>query len=742
MPAQQAGENVLLPNPAALAPGMDPSQGRVGIDVTVRDAQGRVVTGLTQTDFKLLDEGQPMPLVTFAASSATAAAPGDPPVSVILVLDDPDLLPANRPEAQSDLEKFLRANNGRLAQTVTVYRVTADKLYTTVPSMDGNALADQVASGMNMRTVWKHERTAIVRGPTSEAEIMVLPGSDPTLPHYVVVPPRETIALKALGAITVEQRRIPGRKLLFWIGPGWRVDLIPDVVKSAEPMEKIFRAMTEFSTRLREARIELSVANRWLGREAGKSLLTQGEIDRYVAEGHIEGLNPYYNLALQVLAIRSGGEVLTTDDDLIATAQPERNNIPRLIVEHIAEASNYYRLTFDPPRTEAVDEYHRLNVELARAGLTAQTVTGYYDEPVFYDQPTPATDQVTVAQLEQMLAAKHSDRELADELGGLELTERFSTPRLEAWLKRMPGSRSRQALTEVADASVFLPPPPDEVLSLPVPDLAARRAMLTRVADYLAREVPRLPNFYADRTAVQFGEPRPEQGQTWKTAQPDRKLYNERTTTDHIYFEEGKETTDRQKLKVKEGTQQDRLETTGTFGPILVLVLKAAASPGGMLTWSRWEKGSAGPAAVFNYVSSPNMRDYEVGFCCLAVDEVNIPFRRRVTFRGEIAIDPPTGHILRLTVKADLEPRLPLKNSSIMVEYGPVVMGGQTYFCPLRSVSISRARLVWEIEEWDMRFKIYGPFKTILNDVTFSGYHLFRAQTTILPGFVPVPQSQ
>ena len=352
MPAQQAGENVLLPNPAALGPGMDPSQGRVGIDVTVTDAQGRVVTGLTQTDFKLLDEGQPMPLVTFAASSATAAAPGDPPVSVILVLDDPDLLPANRPEAQSDLEKFLRANGGRLAQPVTVYRVTADKLYATVPSLDGNALADQIASGMNMRTVWKPERTAIVRGPTSEAEIMVLPGSDPTLPHYVVVPPRETIALKALGAITVEQRRIPGRKLLFWIGPGWRVDLIPDVVKSAEPMEKIFRAMTEFSTRLREARIELSVANRWLGREAGRSLLTQSEIDRYVAEGHIEGLNPYYNLALQVLAIRSGGEVLTTNDDLIATAQPDRNNIPRLIAEHIAEASNYYRLTFDPPRTE------------------------------------------------------------------------------------------------------------------------------------------------------------------------------------------------------------------------------------------------------------------------------------------------------------------------------------------------------------------------------------------------------
>lgn len=737
--AQQASGNDLPPGPYAL---VDPGQGRIGIDVAVTDAQGHAVTGLTQADFKFLDEGQPMPLVGFTASGATSPGDGDPPVSVVVALDDADLLPANRLEAQSDLEKFLRANGGRLAQPVTVYRVTAAKLYASNQfSSDGNLLADQIASGMNMRAVWKPEPTAILRGPANEAEIMAPSGSDPSLPHYVVTPERETIALKALGAIAVEQRRIPGRKLLFWIGPGWRVDLKAEG-GSEKARTVIFNSMTEFSTRLREARIELSVANRWLGREAGRSLLSQNEIDRHVGEARVEGLEPCYNLALQVLAIRSGGELLTTSDDLIAAAKPDRNDIPRLIAEHIAQASHYYRLSFDPPRTVAVDEYHRLHIELARPRLTAHTVTGYYDEPVFYDQPMPATDRMTVAQLEQLLAAKQSDRELADELAELESTERFSTPRLEAWLKRMPGGRSRQALTEVADASVFMAPPLDEVLSLPKPGQAARRAMLSRAADYLAREVPRLPNFYAERTTVQFGEAPPKAGQTWKTAQPDRKLYHELTTTDHIYFEDGKETTDRQKRKATHDSQRDLLETSGTFGPILVLVLKAAASPGGTLTWSRWEKRPSGPASVFDYVSSPNMRNYEVGFCCLAIDQVNIPFERRVTFRGEIAIDPPTGHILRLTVNADLEPRLPLKNSAIMVEYGPVAMGGETYFCPLRSVSTSRQRRVWEIEEWGMRFKLYGAFKTIVNDVTFGSYHLFRSQTTILPGFVPVPQSQ
>ena len=742
IPAQQAGGNVLSANPAAFGPGMDPSQGFIGIDVAVTDAQGNAVTGLKQADFKLLDEGQPMPLVSFAASGATSPAPGDSPVTVILVLDDADLLPANRPEAQSDVESFMRANSGRLAQPVTVYRVTGDKLYGAGPSRDGNALADQIASGTTMRAVWKPVQTAITRGPTDEVEISALKSSDPSLPRTEIVPEREPIAIRALGAIAVEQRRLPGRKLLFWIGPGWRVDLIPDVVKSEVPLEKIFRSMTEFSTRLREARIELSVANRWLGREAGRSMLTQSQVSRFAANARVEGLEPYYNLALQVLAIRTGGQVLTTNDDLAATVHSDRNNIPRLIGEHIAEAGNYYCLTFDPPPTGTVDEYHRLNVELARPGLTAHIATGYYDQPVFYDQPMPATEQATVAQLEQMLARKQSDRAMATELAGLEMSERISTPRLESWLERMPGSRSRQALTAVADASALLPPPAAEVLSLAPPDMAARQAMLSRVADFLAQHVPRLPNFYAERTTVQYGEPPPQMDQTWKTAQPDRKLYFERSATEHIFFEGGKEAVDRQKLKVKQSPQKDLLETTGTFGSILVLALKAAAAPGGMLTWSHWENGAAGPLAVFDYVSAPDMRNYEVGFCCLAVDQGMYSFRRLATFRGELAIDPPTGHILRLTVKADLQPRLPLEASAIMVEYGPVAMGSQTYFCPLRSISISRQRRLWELDEWGMKFKIYGPFKTVLNDVTFDRYHLFRSQTTILPGFVPVPQTQ
>ena len=79
-------------------------------------------------------------------------------------------------------------------------------------------------------------------------------------------------------------------------------------------------------------------------------------------------------------------------------------------------------------------------------------------------------------------------------------------------------------------------------------------------------------------------------------------------------------------------------------------------------------------------------------------------------------------------------------SSAIMVEYGPVVIGEKTYICPIRSVSISRWRGVTILTEWAQTFGVYGRFKTMLNDMTFSKYHIFRAQSRVLPDYAPVPK--
>jgi hypothetical protein len=104
-------------------------------------------------------------------------------------------------------------------------------------------------------------------------------------------------------------------------------------------------------------------------------------------------------------------------------------------------------------------------------------------------------------------------------------------------------------------------------------------------------------------------------------------------------------------------------------------------------------------------------------------------------------IDPATGAVLRLTIEADLSQGLPLVRSDMLVDYGPVELGGKTYVCPVRSLAVWRSRTVsiLALTDWDVRFRTYGPFSTMLNDMAFDNYHLFRAETRML---TDVPTSE
>jgi hypothetical protein len=110
-------------------------------------------------------------------------------------------------------------------------------------------------------------------------------------------------------------------------------------------------------------------------------------------------------MQLEVLAIQSGGRVMGPGFD-----------IPGMIQRCIEGADDFYRLTFGPPRTSTVDEYHDF-VEVDRPDVRVRTNTGYYDEPVFYDQP-PVLKPIALAELEEVLtkARGRHDEDLAHQL--------------------------------------------------------------------------------------------------------------------------------------------------------------------------------------------------------------------------------------------------------------------------------------------------------------------------------------
>ena len=679
------------------------ARGLISLDVVVTDDSGKTIRGLGPEDFALLDNGQPQTIISLQGFDGISSQP-DPPVRVILLIDTVkmpfDLAALEREE----VERFLRRNGGHLGQPVSIFGLSDTGFWTLAqPSGDGNALAAEIASD---KLAFIRRRQLLGNGT---GEFVDSANEDPA----------GLQALKALGDIATAERRKPGKKLLLWIGPGWNIGSAIDFEskKTRDPKQDTFNTIYWFSTLLREARI--SLFNFTVGQSDPVS-----RPDLYMR--FLNGVESAQqasikNLDRKVLAVQSGGRVLGPGNDLVSQ-----------IDDCIQEGSAFYTLSFDPPPADHPAEYHSLHVKIGQPSLTARTNTGYYDQPFYSDQPNLTARRITVEQLDHVLAAAshESDAELARQLSDLVLTERLSSTKLSSWTASLRGKKTRQALVALADVSAFLDPPAAEIPREAPPDLTAQRVIVSRAVDYLNNMIPKLPNFYATRTTVRYEET--PQYIDASTPIAYRPLNVSASSKETVLYSNGKEVVDTsvdkgKKRKVKGGY----LLTYGVFGPLLGAVTDAIA---GGLSWSRWELDAGAPHAVFHYEIPAQKSRYQVAACCLPDGDGTGAFETTAGYHGEIAIDPASGAILRLELVAEMQSTTPLIQSDIMIEYGPVEIGGKTYICPVKSVSISRARSVTVLTEWDESFRTYGPFATMLNDATFGDYHIFRAESHVLTG--------
>ncbi|HLJ79037.1 MAG TPA: hypothetical protein VKT75_16570, partial [Acidobacteriaceae bacterium] len=379
-----------------------------------------------------------------------------------------------------------------------------------------------------------------------------------------------------------------------------------------------------------------------------------------------------------------------------------------------------------------------LQVRLALPGLTAYTTTGYYDQPYYTDRPEASVQRLTVEELRQMLESDRgkSDSDLARRLQEVSLTERLSSSMLAQWTAQLPGKKSREALTVLADLSAFLDPPRAEVIADPPPDRGTQQQMIARATDYLTHTVRRLPDFYARRAAALYVNtpPRYEGSIQMSPAEPVHLINHSNGT---VLYRDGAEVVDAKRHT--QSRESGSLSTYGTFGPVLTALLDELAHPN--LAWSRWESDSGGRRAVFRFTVPVSQSHYEIAACCLPDGDGATMFARRVGYDGEVALDPETGAILRLRISAELTGIVPLNRSEIVVSYGAVSIGDRTYICPVHSVSFMHSRNVDTWQLWDEGFRTWGPWMSMLNDFSFTGYHIFRAKVRMLNGYTSVPGS-
>jgi hypothetical protein len=169
-------------------------------------------------------------------------------------------------------------------------------------------------------------------------------------------------SLNQLTQLTAYEANQPGRKVAFFISPGWPMLAWAGVEASEKQRKWAFNAIMGFTNSLREADMTLySLDPFQLGRT--DPFYYQTFLKPVTNQNKAE----YGDLGLQVLAAHSGGLVEVTGMDILG----ELNTAMR-------DASACYRLTFEAPPADRRNEYHELRLQVDKPGAQVRTTAGYY----------------------------------------------------------------------------------------------------------------------------------------------------------------------------------------------------------------------------------------------------------------------------------------------------------------------------------------------------------------------------
>jgi VWFA-related protein len=325
----------------AQSPLTSPATGRISLDVVVTPKSGPPVSGLQEQVFTLLDNKAAQTFTSFQAIDGRRA-----PVEVIFVLDDVNTGVERIAYERSEMDKLLRADGGHLAHATALAFLTDSGIKVQDDfSNDGNALS----ASLHQYSVGLHSirRSEGIYGASERFQVSV----------------------QALFQLATREASRSGRKIILWVSPGWPLLSGPGVEEQigSKQQQQIFKEAINLSTLLRQGRITLYSVDPLGSADFGGRA--------FYWEAFVKGLSKpdraeYGDIALQVIATQSGGLALTGSNDIAGQLQ-----------KCLADTGAYYEISFDPPQGDQPHEYHRLEVHIAKPGLTARTRQGYYSQP-------------------------------------------------------------------------------------------------------------------------------------------------------------------------------------------------------------------------------------------------------------------------------------------------------------------------------------------------------------------------
>lgn len=328
------------------APPAQPLNGshQITIDVVVTSKHGEPVAGLQKQDFTLVDNKHAQTITSFQAHNAEAPT-ADPDTRAVIVLDTVNTDFQTLSSQRQQLEKFFTQNGGHLPIPVNLVIFSNTGLQVQQEaSTDGKVELDF----LNKYPIAVHQDNR-AQGSAGAFD-------------------RISRSLAVLQSLAMGDLKLSGSKLLIWISPGWPIPQESALGLSMKEKAEVYNQIVGVTGLLLMSRTRLYDVDPSGTMDAGSYSI--GRYQYYLNKIKSPTQPQVGNLALQVFAIHSGGQVFMGSNDLSGGLN-----------KCLRDGSDFYTISFNPGRADHPNEYHHLQIKLDKPGLKARTRDSYYLQP-------------------------------------------------------------------------------------------------------------------------------------------------------------------------------------------------------------------------------------------------------------------------------------------------------------------------------------------------------------------------
>ncbi len=295
------------------------------------------------------------------------------------------------------------------------------------------------------------------------------------------------------------------------------------------------------------------------------------------------------------------------------------------------------------------------------------------------------------------------DKQLADYLRHVKLTERLDDDTMEQLQNLGAGAKTVAVLHDLRDSSEKLPdppPPPKKVVRPPAPppDSVEQARILDAAREYALNYTNELPNFLCLESVKRSIDRnlRDEPGnESWQGSDSfiARLSYNEQHEDYKVVMQGSKSVNDLDIEKMGGATSQ------GEFGSMMREIFEPASEA--RFDWDHWGTLRGQRVYVFSYdIDQPHSK-WDIKW---ENDEPVI-----FAVRGKVYIDEKTYKIVRITLSPyDMPSSYPVKASETVLDYANQKIGDSEFLLPAKVVWISRT--IRYINKNDVDFRLYKKF--------------------------------